>query len=117
MKQTIKFIAIALLSASIAFAIALAFASTLEQFLAIALFGGMFLALIMGAFSERENTRYESIKHRSGIKYNHAAVFIGTACLFMGTPKECEDLCDDLWHYAQQAEVRALTGEEDLNVI
>jgi hypothetical protein len=44
-------------------------------------------------------------------------VFIGTACLFIGAPKQCDDLCDDLWHHGQQAEVRALTGDETFDII
>ena len=44
--------------------------------------------------------------------YGQAAVFIGTACLYMGTPQECDDVCDDLWHHGQQAHVEMLTGEE-----
>lgn len=117
MKQTIRFIAIAVLSAAIAGACAYALAETLRQFAAIFFFGGAFIALIMGAFSEREKAHYDSIRHRSGIKYNQAAVFIGSACLFMGTLQECEEVADDLWHYAQNAEVRTLTGEEEFNVI
>ena len=44
--------------------------------------------------------------------YGQAAVFIGTACLYMGTPADCDELCDDLWHHGQQAHVEMLTGEE-----
>lgn len=116
--KTIRFFAIAVLSAVVAGIVGYAIADTLEEFAAIFFFGGAFLALIMGAFSERESARFNSIRHYDGRKnYGQAAVFIGTACLFMGTPKECEEVADDLWHYAQKAEVRTLTGEEDLNVI
>ena len=55
---------------------------------------------------------YESIKHRTGRNYGQAAIIVGGACLFMGEPKECEELCDDLWHRGVQAEVQQLTGEE-----
>lgn len=66
--KTIKFIGMVVLSAAIAFAIAFALADTLKQFAVIAIFGGMFITLVMGAYNERERTRYQSIKHRMGIK-------------------------------------------------
>lgn len=64
--------------------------------------------------------KYDSIRHKAGIRsrnYGHAAIFMGTACLFIGTQKECEDRADDLWHWGQQVDVRTLTGEETFNVI
>lgn len=62
--------------------------------------------------------KYDSIRHKMGGRtYGQAAVFIGTACLFIGEPNECWELADDLWHHAQQAEVRALTGEETFDVL
>ena len=61
---------------------------------------------------------YDSIRHNAGRKnYGHAAVFLGAACIFIGTPKECEDMCQDLWHYGQQVRVDELTGEETLEVL
>ena len=69
--------------------------------------------LALGAFDEREESKHESIKRYDWRRnYGQAAVFIGTACIFMGTPKECEDMCDDLWHNAQQAHMEMLSGEE-----
>ena len=71
MKQIIRFIAIVVLSAVMAFAAAvgvLLLTKSEAAFISTAIFGGLFIALIMGAFDERENTRYESIKHRMGIK-------------------------------------------------
>ena len=72
--------------------------------------------LALGAFDEpakREDMKHDSIRHYNGRRnYGQAAVFIGTACIFMGTPKECEELADDMWHNAQQAEVKMLTGDE-----
>ncbi len=63
------------------------------------------------------NSRYDSIRP-SRRDYSQAAIFVGTACLFMGTPQECDDLCDDLWHHGQQARVEMLTGEEtSFNII
>lgn len=55
--------------------------------------------------------KHETIKNAAR-NYGQAAVFIGTACLYLGTPQQCEELCDDLWHRGQQAEVQQLTGEE-----
>ena len=64
-------------------------------------------------------TKYGSIRHYDGRRnYGQAAVFIGAACIFMGTPQECEDVCDDLWHYAQQVHMEMLDGEEtEFNII
>lgn len=61
--------------------------------------------------------KYESIRHKTGRNYGQAAVFIGTACLFIGTPEECDAVADDLWHHAQQAEVRALDGTETFDIL
>ena len=57
-------------------------------------------------------TKYDSIRHKMGQNYGQAAIFVGTACLFVGTPQDCEELADSLQHYAQQAKARALTGDE-----
>jgi len=65
-----------------------------------------------------ERTKHDTIRHKTGRNYGQAAIFVGTACLFMGTPQECDELCDDLWHHGQQARVEMLTGEEtSFNVI
>lgn len=55
---------------------------------------------------------YESIKHRTGRSYGQAAILVGGACLFLGEPKVCEELCDDLWHRGVQAEVQQLSVED-----
>jgi hypothetical protein len=79
---------------------------------------GIMVAAALGVFDERERSKHESIKHYDGRRnYGHAAVFVGTACLFIGTPKECDTIADDLQHYAQQARVDTLTGEETLEVL
>ena len=75
--------------------------------------------LVLGAFdvpARKERGNFGSIR-RDRRHYGQAAIFIGTACLYMGTPQECEDMADDLWHHAQQAEVRMLDGEETLEVL
>lgn len=63
------------------------------------------------------DSKYDTIRHKTERNYGQAAVLIGTACLFIGTPEECNDVCDDMWHYAQQCEVRELTGEETFDVL
>ena len=80
---------------------------------------GIMVAAIMGVFdwpAKREDIKHDSIR-KAERNYGQAAVFIGTACIFMGTPQECEDVCDDLWHYGQQAEVKMLSGSETLDVL
>ena len=66
--KTIKFLATIVLSAVVSMSIAFALADTLTGFAAITIFGGLFVALAMGVFDIRESTRYQSIKHRMGIK-------------------------------------------------
>lgn len=72
------------------------------------------LSLVLGVFDvkERKDSKHESIRYRRGIDYGQAAVFVGTACLYLGTPADCDELADDLWHHGQQARVEMLTGEE-----
>ena len=89
-------------------------AAPIVAFFAFAIVG----ALITGVFDVREESKYESINHYNGRRnYGQAAVFIGTAAIFMGTPKQCEDVADDLWHYGQQSDVRMLSGNETFNVL
>ena len=66
--------------------------------------------------SMRGEGKYDTIRHKTG-NYGQAAIFVGTACLFIGTPNECDELADDLWHRGQQAEVRALTGDEVFDIL
>lgn len=67
--------------------------------------------------SMRGSGKYDTIRHKMGRNYGNAAVFIGTACLFVGTPQECEELADDMQHYAQQAEARALDGDMEFEIL
>jgi len=60
---------------------------------------------------------YETIKHKTVRNYGQAAIIVGGACLYLGTPQQCDDLCDDLLHHGVQAEVQQLTGEEVFNVL
>lgn len=76
------------------------------------------VSALLGVYDMPERTKHDSIRHKTGRNYGQAAIFVGTACVFMGTPQECDDLCDDLWHHGQQARVEMLTGEEtSFNVI
>ena len=66
--KTFKFLAIIVLSAVVSTGIAFAIADNVNAFGAIVIFGTLLIALLMGAFDMREKSRYESIKHRMGIK-------------------------------------------------
>ena len=35
----------------------------------------------------------------------------------MGTPQQCDELCDDLWHHGQQAHVQVLDGNETFDIL
>ena len=80
--------------------------------------------LVLGAFdvpARKERGNFGSIRHRMGIgkgrSYGQAAIFVGAACVFIGSPEQCEELADDLQHYAQQAKARALTGDETFEIL
>ena len=113
MKKTIYQVVVSMAMAFVGAIVCIQFeigywAAPIVAFVGCALFG----ALITGMFND-ESAKHESIKHYNGRRnYGQAAVFIGTACIFMGTPKECEDMCDNLWHNAQQAHMEMLSGEE-----
>lgn len=80
---------------------------------------GILTAAGLGAFdaTEKRKEQEKTIRHYVGRNYGQAAVFIGSACVFMGSPADCADVADDLWHYAEPAEVRMLDGEHDLEVL
>jgi len=74
---------------------------------------GIMVSAALGVYDmPAERTKHDTIRHKTGRNYGQAAIFVGTACVFMGTPQECDDLCDDLWHHGQQARVEMLTGDE-----
>jgi len=77
---------------------------------------GIAVSGLLGVYNMPERTKHDTIRHKTG-NCGQAAVFIGTACLFVGTPQECEELADDMQHYAQQVRVDTLTGYETFNVI
>ena len=73
---------------------------------------------VLGVFDVsaiKRNMKHTSIKDAS--RYGQAAIFVGTACLFIGEPNECEELADGLQHYAQKCKVGDLTGEETFEVL
>ena len=80
---------------------------------------GIAVSALLGVYDmPAERTKHDSIRHKTGRNYGQAAIFVGTACLFIGTPQECEELADSMQHYAQQARVDTLTGDEtSFNVI
>ena len=79
---------------------------------------GIAVSALLGVYDMPERTKHDSIRHKAERNYGQAAIFVGTACVFMGTLQECDDLCDDLWHHGQQARVEMLTGEEtSFNII
>ena len=67
---------------------------------------------IVRRYRRRQQERDAIASFRRSIDYRQAAVFVGTACLYLGTPADCDELCDDLWHRGVQAKVRQLSGEE-----
>ena len=120
MKKTINFIVKVIVAAIVAGGMAcvlIAHDASDNAVLGTYFFGAIGVALMLGVFDEpkrkeRDASRYDTIRHKTGRNYGQAAVFIGTACLFIGTPQECEEACDDLWHHGQQAHVEMLSGEE-----
>lgn len=119
MKKILNFIMQIVLSAALSagvsiIALAILGIRDMGVFLWTYLLVAIAIALLMGAFDmddERKSEKHTSIKDATR-NYGQAAVFIGTACLYMGTPQQCEDVCDDLWHRGVQAEYHELTGEE-----
>jgi hypothetical protein len=82
----------------------------------------LFVCIIAGDIksilrSMRGSGKYDTIRHKTGKSYGSAAIFIGTACLFTGTPQECDELADDLWHRGVQCEVSEVTGEETFDIL
>lgn len=121
MKKTFRFIGIIIVAAIVAAVVTVA-VDTLEvfsyrySFVAVYAATAICVAALLGVFREDgRSAKHTSIKDTA--RYGQAAIFVGTACLFVGTPQECDELADDLWHYAQQAEARMLTGDETFDVL
>lgn len=116
--KTIKFIVKILVAAIVAACVALAVDAMgigyQYGFVTVFFATAIGVAALLGAFREegRKGTRYTSIKDAA--RYGQAAIFLGTACLYIGEPKECEQLADDLWHRGIQCEVSEINGEFDI---
>ena len=118
MKTFLKMIVAAIVAVGMAFVLIMHDASdntVIVTFFCV----GIMVSAALGVYDmPAERTKHDTIRHKTGRNYGQAAIFVGTACVFMGTPQECDDLCDDLWHHGQQARVETLTGEEtSFNVI
>lgn len=117
--KTLKTILLWMLSFAVSMAMAAGVAMWTDNDNAVVcmfFFAPIVMALLFGLFDVATRNAMRGGKHE-GVRpqkrsYGHAAVFIGTACLFIGAPQQCDDLADGLWHHGQQAEVRELTGEE-----
>ena len=121
MKKTFRFIGLVIVAALMGFAamcIAIAFDAS-DRVAIVSYFSvSIAIALALGVFDTgaiKCNMKHTSIKDAA--RYGQTAIFVGTSCLFVGTPQECEEVADDLWHYAQQAEVRELDGTETFDVL
>lgn len=123
MKQTIKFIGKIIVAAAVAMGVALGVDALgigyRFGFVTVFVCTAIGVALALGAFDvKQKGSRFDSIRHYDGRRsYGQAAIMVGTACLFIGTPKDCDELCDDLWHRGVQAEVTELTGDETFNIL
>ena len=121
MKQTMRFIVKILVAAIVATCVALgvdAMGIGYDYgFVTVFFATAIGVAALLGAFREegRKRARFTSIKDASS--YGQAAIFLGTACLYIGSPKECEEICDDLWHRGQQVHVDAVTDDMDIVVL
>lgn len=119
--KTLRFIGLVIVAALVGFAVmcvAIAFDAS-DKVAIVSYFGSAIaIAALLGAFDMgaiRRNMKHTSIKDAA--RYGQAAIFVGTACLFIGTPKECEELADDMKHYAQQVRVDTLTGDETFDIL
>lgn len=116
--KTIKFVAIVVLSAAVAFGIGvgvLMLTGNMNAFASVSIFGGILIALLLGAFDVP--AKVESIKRFRRNYGQQAAVFIGSAAIFVGSMQECEDMCDNLLHWGQQAHVEEFNSETVFNVL
>ena len=119
--KTIKFICLVIVAALMGFAamcVAIAFDASDNVAIMSCFSVAIAIAAVLGAFDMgaiKRNMKHTSIKDAAS--YGQAAIFVGTACLFIGTPNECEELADGLQHYAQPVRVGELTGEETFDVL
>lgn len=117
--KTLKFIVLVIAAALVGFgAMCVAIKLGASDGLAIATYFGVaaIVAGVLGVFRDgKDAARHTSIKEAA--RYGQAAIFIGTACLFVGAPKECDELADDLWHRGVQCKVSEINGNEVFDVL
>lgn len=120
--KTLKFIVKILVAAIVAACVALAVDAMgigyQYGFVTVFFATAIGVAALLGAFdmsAQKRDMKHTSIKDAA--RYGQAAIFVGTACVFMGSVDDCDELADDLWHYGQQAEVRQLTDETEFNIL
>jgi hypothetical protein len=117
--KTLKFICLVIAAAIVGFvAMCIAIVFNASDGLAIATYFGVaaIAAVALGVFRDgKDAARHTSIKDAA--RYGQAAIFVGTACLFVGAPKECDELADDLWHRGVQCKVSEINGNEVFDVL
>ena len=119
--KAFRFIGLVIVAALVGFAVmcvAIAFDAS-DKVAIMSYFGAAIaIAALLGVFdmgAQKRDMKHTSIKDAA--RYGQAAIFIGTACLFTGTPQQCDELCDDLWHHGQQAHVQVLDGNETFDIL
>lgn len=122
MKQTFRFIVKIMVAAIVAACVTLAVEAMgvgyEYGFVTVFFATAIGVAALLGAFDMsaiKRDMKHTSIKDAA--RYGQAAIFLGTACLFVGEPKECEELADDLWHRGQQVHVEENIDGMDINVL
>ena len=119
--KTLRFIVKVFVAAIVGFAVmCVTIAFDASDRVAIVSYLGVAIAIaaLLGAFDMGAIKR--SMKHTSikdAARYGQAAIFVGTACLFIGEPNECDELADDLWHSGIQCKVDSLTGNETFDIL
>jgi hypothetical protein len=119
--KTLRFIGLVIVAALVGFAamcVAIAFDAS-DRVTIVSYFGvAIAIAALLGVFdmsAVKRNMKHTSIKDAA--RYGQAAIFVGTACLFIGEPNECDELADGLQHYAQKCKVGELTGNETFEIL
>jgi len=120
MKKTFRFIGLVIVAALVGFAamcVAIAFDASDRVAIVSDLGSAIAIALALDAFDMSAIKREKHTSIKDAARYGQAAIFVGTACLFIGTPQECEELADSLQHHAQTVRVGDLTGEETFEIL
>lgn len=117
MKTFLKIMVAAIVAACVALAVDAMGIGYQYGFVTVFFATAIGVAALLGAFREEgsKNARFTSIKDAA--RYGQAAIFVGTAAIFLGTPQECEELADDLWHHGVQAKVSEVTDGMEFSVL